>query len=169
MKRILILGSVGSGKSTLANRLHGKFCLPVVCLDQYFWKPNWQPTEDPAWRRKVEQLSQAEEWFMDGNFLSTLDIRLPRADTIIFLDRNRFVCLCGFLKRIFGKRRHGAIEGCRESLNIKMLIWILWKFPRHSRGKILAKLEKVRDQKNVFILKSSEDVKEFLLGKSFPK
>ena len=54
------------------------------------------------------------------------------------------------------------IEGCRESLNIKMLIWILWKFPRQSRKKINAEIEKVKARKKVSILKSRGDVKEFL-------
>lgn len=162
MKRILILGSVGSGKSTLASRLHEKFGLPIVCLDQYFWKPNWQATEDPAWRRKVEQLSQSEEWIMDGNFLNTLDIRLPKADAVIFIDCNRFICLYRFLKRIIWKREYGMIEGCRESLNIKMLIWILWKFSQYSRKNIITEIEKIKDEKDVYILKSKKEVEEFL-------
>ncbi len=162
MKRILILGSVGCGKSTLANKLNEKLKLPLFCLDKYFWKPNWQATENEEWRKKVEQLSQSEQWIMDGNFLNTLDIRLPRADAVIFIDCNRFICLYRFFKRIIRKREYGVIEGCRESLNIKMLIWILWKFPRQSRKKINAEIEKVKARKKVSILKSRGDVKEFL-------
>ncbi len=162
MKRILILGSVGSGKSTLANKLHEKLELPLFCLDNYFWKPNWQATENKEWRKKVEQLSQAEQWIMDGNFLNTLDIRMPKADIIVFIDRSRFVCLYRFVRRVIRKREYGAIEGCRESLNIKMLIWILWKFPQYSRKNIITEIEKIRDEKDVYILKSDKEVEEFL-------
>ncbi|MEI8344075.1 MAG: hypothetical protein WCF93_03950 [Candidatus Moraniibacteriota bacterium] len=162
MKRILILGSVGSGKSTLASKLHEKLGFPVICLDQHFWKPNWQATEDGDWRQKVKQLAQTKQWIMDGNFLNTLDIRLPKADTVIFIDCNRFICLYRFFKRIIWKREYGVIEGCRESLNIKMLIWILWKFPQYPRKNIITEIEKVKDKKNIFILKSNNDVEKFL-------
>lgn len=162
MKRILILGSVGSGKSTLAGRLHEKLKIPVFCLDQYFWKPNWQKTDDVEWRQKVEKLSESEQWIMDGNFSNTLDIRLPKADTVIFIDCNRFLCLWRFVKRVIGKRDYGAINGCQEKINLKMLIWILWKFPQYSGKEIFAEIEKVKSKKNVFILKSNREIEEFL-------
>ena len=41
MERILIIGCSGSGKSRLARQLGQKLGLPVVHLDQLWWKENW--------------------------------------------------------------------------------------------------------------------------------
>ena len=41
MQRIIIIGCGGAGKSTLARKLGEVLDLPVVHLDQLFWKPNW--------------------------------------------------------------------------------------------------------------------------------
>jgi len=153
MKRILILGSVGSGKSTLAHSLHEKLSLPIICLDQYFWKPNWQTTEDGEWREKVTELVRGEEWIMEGNYRNTLDIRLPVADTVILMDRSRFLCLYRLVKRIVGKREHGNIEGCNERLNLKLLIWILWKFPQQSRREIIRDLKSAKSTKKSLYIK----------------
>lgn len=163
MKRILIFGSIGSGKSTLANRMHDKLGLPVICLDQHFWKPGWQLTDDEEWFKKVEELVRGESWIMEGNYMNTLDMRLPAADTIILLDRSRFLCLYRLLKRIIGNREHGKIDNCEEKLNFRLLFVTLWKFPQFFRKKIIVELEKVKDKKSVFILKSNKDVERFLV------
>lgn len=162
MKRILILGSVGSGKSTLAHKLNKKLRLPIICLDQYFWKPNWETTEEIEWREKVTELVKGEGWIMEGNYRNTLDIRLPIADTIILMDRSRFLCLYRLIKRIVGKREYGNIDGCKERINLKLLIWILWKFPQESRKEILTCLTKLKGEKEIFIFKSNDEIEEFL-------
>ena len=42
MEKILIIGCSGSGKSTLAVALGEKLGLPVVHLDQLWWKEGWR-------------------------------------------------------------------------------------------------------------------------------
>lgn len=39
MERILVIGSPGTGKSTLSVALSRKLSLPLVHLDQLFWRP----------------------------------------------------------------------------------------------------------------------------------
>jgi hypothetical protein len=44
----------------------------------------------------------ADGWVSDGNFAAvTFDIRLPRADLIIWIDRPRFVCVWRSVRRVF--------------------------------------------------------------------
>ncbi len=38
---------------------------------------------------------------MDGNYSGTLDVRLSVADTVIFLDFPRILCLARIIKRCF--------------------------------------------------------------------
>ena len=77
-KRILILGCGGAGKSTLARRLGAATGLPVVHLDGLYWQPGWVAMERAAWRRTVENEIAKDAWIIDGNFGSSLELRLSR-------------------------------------------------------------------------------------------
>jgi adenylate kinase family enzyme len=162
MERILIIGPAGAGKSTLAKRLRAVLDLPIISLDQYFWKPNWKKTSDSEWRNIVVEMVQKDRWIMDGNYRSTLDIRIPRADTIIFLDFPRFICLGRVLKRRFENEQKQCAAGCRERISWNFLKWILWKFPQSGRKYLLEKLKEVENEKSVLIFKSNREVENFL-------
>lgn len=162
MKRILIMGSPGSGKSTLARKLYDVLGLPVIHLDQYFWKPNWEKREESEWKGIVMDLVKQDEWIIDGNCRKTFELRLPHADTIVFLDVPRLVCFYRWLKRIIKNDRQDRIEGCKEKINYDFITWILWRFPQISKKLILKRLKEVENDKKVYILKSDEDIEKFL-------
>ncbi len=67
MKRILIIGIPGAGKSTFAKRLAEKIKLPVIHLDQQYWKSGWVEPKGEDWEKRVEEVSSAAEWIIDGN------------------------------------------------------------------------------------------------------
>src|SRR5262245_28982958 len=90
-KRILILGPSGSGKSTLARQLGRRLELPVVHLDAIYWSPGWVHAEVARFRARVAEESARERWVMDGNYSAHLDLRLPRAEAIIWLDLPRYI------------------------------------------------------------------------------
>lgn len=162
-KRILIIGSSGSGKTTLSLELAKITGLPLIHLDQHYWKPGWQSTPKEEWRPKVATLCAGESWIMDGNFGSTMDLRMERADTIIFLDFPRTVCIMGYLKRLltnWGKSRSEMPEGCKESLDIEFMRFI-WNFPKVSGQGIREKLN-LQQGKIIHVLKSRRQVKDFL-------
>lgn len=111
-RRIMIIGNNGSGKSYLAKKLAMITGLPLIHLDAHFWQPNWDmPTKD-QWHSKMEEFTEGEKWIIDGvcSHGDTLEMRFKRADFIIFLDINRFVCLLGVMKRQ-GKKREDTAEG----------------------------------------------------------
>lgn len=162
MKRILVIGSNGAGKSTFAKKLHETLILPLIHLDQYYWKPGWIRPETSKWMRIVEDLAKKQEWIMDGNYSNSLNMRISYADTIILLDYPRLVCFWRVLKRRFKKNRRDCIMGCEERLDWEFLIWILWKFPQINRKQILEILKSVRNDKKIYILKSDEDIEKFI-------
>ena len=84
MKRVLVIGCGGAGKTTLSRQLSVLTGLPVIHLDQYFWKRGWIAEEKHRWKDKVQELARAEEWIMDGNYGGTLEIRYKRCDMILF-------------------------------------------------------------------------------------
>src|SRR6056297_533684 len=153
MKKILIIGSCGAGKSTLAKKLSLKTGLPLIGLDQLYWKPGWIKTERPEWRAKVAEMVKQEKWIMEGNYKNTFDIMFPACEAIIFLDFNRFVCLFGILKRRIFKNRADKLNNCPEKIDWKLIKWVLWEYPRRGREKIIHFLEKYKS-KRVIILRN---------------
>jgi adenylate kinase family enzyme len=109
MKRVVVIGSGGAGKSTFSRRLHAATGLPLIHLDRLFWRPGWTEMPNEEWRATNEMLVKAEAWIIDGNYGGTMDVRLAAADTIIFLDLPRLVCLYRVLKRLAAYRRGAPI------------------------------------------------------------
>jgi adenylate kinase family enzyme len=137
--RVLVVGSGGAGKTTVARALAARTGLPLIHLDAYYWQPNWEPTPLDAWRAKVRDLAARSQWVMDGNYSSTLDLRLPVADTIVFLDLPRRVTLGRVVVRQvrwYGRVRPEMAEGCRERISLDFARW-LWRFPREGRRRLL--------------------------------
>lgn len=164
MKRILIIGSAGSGKSTLAKELGKVLNLPIIHLDKYYWKPNWIPTPDDEWNQFIAEVVNQEEWIMDGNYSRTLDLRLKRADTVIFLDLPRILCLYRIFKRrikYHGKTRPDLNEECPEKLDWEFIKWV-WNYRKRSRPKILNMLEQAKGEKQVMIVKTRKEAKELV-------
>jgi adenylate kinase family enzyme len=164
MKRIMIIGICGAGKSTLARCLHAKIGLELIHLDQHHWQPNWvEPTKE-AWSNTVTDLVKKDAWIMDGNFGRTMDIRLERADTIIYLNYPTGLCLWRVLKRVRkynGTTRPDMPQGCPEHLDIGFL-WYVLTFKHRNRRRDLNKLEKWRAEKQVFILNNDREVEAFV-------
>ncbi|WP_042148867.1 DNA topology modulation protein [Paucisalibacillus sp. EB02] len=163
MKRIAIIGSGGSGKSTLATKLGELLKINVYHLDALFWKPGWVGTSKEEQSRVQHELVKQDEWIMDGNYGGTMDIRLHKADTIIFLDIPRSTCLYRVIKRRLRYRnrtRPDMREGCEERLNLDFVKWV-WKYPIEKKPGILARLGNEKEKK-VIILSSPKEVERFL-------
>jgi adenylate kinase family enzyme len=166
LQRVMIIGSAGSGKSTLSQALGRILDLPVIHLDKYYWKPNWVPTPNDEWDEVVEQLAMKEQWIIDGNYSRTLDIRILRADLIIFMDMPRWLCMYGILKRrvmYHNKTRGDLNEGCPEKIDFEFVKWV-WNYRKRSRGKTIEKLEKVKEHKRVIVLRSRKEAADFIAG-----
>jgi adenylate kinase family enzyme len=127
MERVLIIGPCGSGKSTLARELAPRLGLPLVHMDQLYWKPGWVETSDEVMQAKIEALSQEPRWIIDGNYGGTLRPRLERADAVIYLDYPIRLCLWRLIKRIWttrGQVRADMAEGCPEQFDFSFLIYV---------------------------------------------
>ena len=162
MRRVAVVGPGGAGKSTFARELGRRLGLPVVHLDEHYWKPGWTPTPAGAWRTAQAQLLASERWIADGNYGATFDLRFGRADAVIVLAPPRMRCVAGALRRSLG--RHGeAIQaaGCPERVSVEFLRWI-WRYPTDSRPRLDAALERHRERLQVVELRSRREAAAFL-------
>jgi len=163
MKQIVIVGSGGAGKTRLARALGERLGLSVIHLDRHYWRPGWKGTPREVWRARERELLSGDAWIADGNYWNTLEMRLERADTLIFLDLPRLLCTWRVLKRVFTYRpgsRPDMAEGCPERVSLPFLRWV-WTYPEKQRPKILGILDQHRTLRVVH-LKSDRDVVRLL-------
>ena len=163
MERIMIIGCGGSGKSTLARQLGEKTGLPVVHLDKLFWRPGWVNITREEFDVVHNAAIEEKKWILDGNFDRTMEPRIRRCDTVVYLDFSRMACLLGVMKRIlttYGKVRPDMGDGCPERFDLEFLQWV-WNFNKNKREKNYRLLEQYGD-KRIYILKNRKQVKEFL-------
>ncbi len=126
MDRIAIIGCGGSGKSTIAHALGQALDLPVTHLDAIFYDKHWTPLPTNEFATQQEKLVTGERWVIEGNYASTLPIRLAAADTVIFLDLPATTCLWGIAQRRARYRGGQHTNGVYDR--------ITWSFVRYILG-----------------------------------
>jgi adenylate kinase family enzyme len=97
--RIAIIGCGGSGKSHLARSLGTLTGITPVHLDALYYDQDWKPLDKQQFAAVQRDLVTAAQWIIDGNYASSLPIRLQAADTVIFLDLPGWACLWGIAQR----------------------------------------------------------------------
>ncbi len=158
MKKIIVIGCPGSGKSTFSRALHNKTGIPLYHLDMMYWNADKTVVEKSVFLERLTAVLEKDEWIIDGNYGSTMELRLSVCDTVIFLDYPLGVCLDGIKERR-GKAREDMpwIETEEDAEFIEFIKC----FNEQSRPKIVELLEKHGD-KNVFAFTSREQADEFL-------
>jgi adenylate kinase family enzyme len=164
VRRILIVGNSGGGKSTLARGLGEKLGLPVIYLDVLFWKPGWIESEDAEFRTRIVEALAAPEWICDGNFTNTFELRMSYADTIIWIDQPRLLCLARAMRRAVMYRdgsRPDMAAGCREKLDFDFYRYI-WTYDAHARPRLEAALASHGRHARLIRLTSDREIAAFL-------
>lgn len=120
MKRVLVVGCSGAGKSVFARQLGEILNLPVIHLDRLQWLAGWIPRDKEEFRRLQLDAMEGSSWIVDGNYGATLDLRVPKEDTIFWLDYPGALCLYRAIKR-YATYKHKVREdmgaGCSERLD----------------------------------------------------
>ena len=128
MRRVLVIGSPGAGKSTLSHALARRAGLPLHHLDRMFWLPGWVERDRDEGRAELANVLAQDCWIIDGNYGSTLPLRIACADTVVWLDYPTALCLGRALRRWWMYRGHSRpdmTEGCPERLDGEFLLYIL--------------------------------------------
>ena len=163
MERILIIGCSGSGKSTLARALGEKIGLPVIHLDQLWWQTGWQNVTMAEFDSRLAMALNMDQWIIDGNYSRTMEARLTKCDTVIYLDFGRWECLLGMCQRILsnrGKVRPDMLAGCPERFDWEFVKWI-WNFNENNRVQNYTWIARAKHAEAV-VLKNRKEVRAFL-------
>jgi adenylate kinase family enzyme len=165
----VVTGLAGSGKSTFSRALSAKTGLPVIHLDVLFWQPGWVEPSETEWREKQRDLIAGDEWILDGNYHATLDLRLERADTAVFLDTFWWVCSWRALVRGVRRRPVGfqLPDGCDEPASRRLrdewsLAWRIWRTHRSECERELGILSRYANRVTLYVLASKRATRDFL-------
>ena len=172
-RRVVVTGTAGAGKSTFSRALSARTGLPVIVLDLHFWQPGWvEPSED-QWRETQRALLAGDEWIADGNYHETLELRLERAETVVYLDTPWWLCATRALIRGVRNRPAGfeLPEGCAESRGLRWraewrLAGLILRNHRADRARELAIVSEHGRHTTLHMLRSKQAVRAFLEGRS---
>ena len=158
MKKIIVIGCPGSGKSRFSKELNAKTDIPLFHLDMMYWNADKTIVEKSVFLKRLENVISEKEWIIDGNYASTMELRISVCDTVFFLDYPTEVCLDGVKER-HGKPRSDMpwVEHEEDSEFIKFIE----NFNKSQRPDILALLDKYSN-KNIVIFKSREEADNFI-------
>ena len=162
MKKVIVIGCPGSGKSTVSRALHNKTGIPLYHLDMMYWNADKTTAEKSVFLERLSAVLEKDEWIIDGNYGSTMELRMVECDTVIFLDYPLDVCLDGIKERR-GKPRSDMpwIETEEDAEFIEFIR----NYNEQQKPKVLELLEKHSD-KNIVIFKSREEANAFLNGEN---
>ena len=99
MNKVIIIGCPGSGKSTFSKALHEKTGLPLYHLDMLYWNSDRTTVSKELFRERLQKVLEESSWIIDGNYGSTIELRLKECDTVFFLDYSTDVCIEGVRER----------------------------------------------------------------------
>ena len=159
MKKVIVIGCPGSGKSTVSRALHNKTGIPLYHLDMMYWNADKTTVEKSVFLERLSVVLEKDEWIIDGNYGSTMELRMAACDTVIFLDYPLDMCLDGINERR-GKPRSDMpwIETEEDAEFIEFIK----SYNEQQKPKVLELLEKYSD-KNIIVFKSREQANGFLL------
>ena len=160
MKKVIVIGCPGSGKSTVSRALHNKTGIPLYHLDMMYWNADETTVEKSVFLERLSAVLEKDEWIIDGNYGSTMELRMAACDTVIFLDYPLDVCLDGIKERR-GKPRSDMpwIETEEDAEFIEFIK----NYNEQQKPKVLELLKKYGD-KNIIVFKSREQADAFLNG-----
>jgi len=160
MKKIIVIGCPGSGKSTFSKALHKITGIPLFHLDMMFWNEDKTTVEKAVFLNRLLKTVQNDEWIIDGNYASTMELRMQACDTVIFLDYPLDVCLNGI------KERRGKVRSdmpwMESDEDDAEFIEFITNYNSQSRPKVLELLERY-SEKDIFIFSSRTQEEGFLM------
>lgn len=125
MKKIMIIGCPGSGKSTFARKLNQITQIPLYHCDMLYWNSDKSYVSKEEFTHRLQTIMDNDQWIIDGNYGSTMKMRLDACDTVFFLDMSLDVCLSGLESRKGQAREDMPWSGSDEQLDEELLQFVL--------------------------------------------
>ncbi|KJU71591.1 MAG: topology modulation protein [Clostridium baratii] len=164
--KIIIIGCPGAGKSMLTNRINEFLRYPVMHLDKVYHTGGKAHITREELINKVNYFANRyDNWIIDGNYISTLEMRVKLADTIILLNIQCEICLINAYNRAEeyikqGINRDDMAEGFDWTITEEFVNYIK-NFEKDAIPKIKDILKNYTDKK-VKVLSNYKELEEFI-------
>ena len=158
MKKVIVIGCPGSGKSTFSRALEKKVALPLYHLDMLYWNADKTTVARAVFLERLYNVMASDAWIIDGNYASTMELRLAACDTVFFLDYPIEVCLNGVRARRGKVRTDMPWIECEEDGEF---VEYIRRFAEEQRPQILSLLQKYAE-KEIYVFHDLEEADAFL-------
>ena len=159
MKKAIIIGCPGSGKSTFGRKLRDISRLPLYNLDMMYWNIDRTTVSKEVFVQRLKNAMANPEWIIDGNYGSTMEMRIKECDTVFFLDYPTDICIAGINARK-GKIR-SDMPWVENDDSDEEFLGFIRNYNSDSRPVVLDLLKKYKS-KNIYVFRSREDAEEYL-------
>lgn len=160
MKKVIVIGCPGSGKSTFSRALHNATGIPIYHLDMMNWNVDRTIVPKEIFKERLYQTIEKESWIIDGNYGSTMEIRLKACDTVFFLDYPLEGCIKGVSSRKGKQRTDMPWVELLEEEDSEFIEFI--KSYNSVNKPIVMDLLNKYEEKDIFIFKSRDEADEYL-------
>ena len=124
MHRIVVFGNSGSGKTTLARVLTSQYGLARLDLDSLAW-------DSPGDRRSLAEsastirdfINEHSEWVIEGCYGDLLELVLPYASEVRFLNPGVEACIANCQARPWEPEKYPSKEAQDQKLDF-LLDWV---------------------------------------------
>ena len=123
-----------------------------------YWKEDKTIIPKNIFLEQLSNILKKNEWIIDGNYSSTMELRIQKCDTIIFLDYPTDVCLQGIKERLGKKRTDIPWAETEEDLEF---IEFIKTYNLKQKPQVIELLKTYND-KNIFIFNNRKEADEFL-------
>uniref|UniRef100_A0AAU1M326 Topology modulation protein n=1 Tax=Streptomyces sp. NBC_00148 TaxID=2903626 RepID=A0AAU1M326_9ACTN len=151
MRKVAIVGCGGSGKSHVARELGRILDAPVTHLDAAFYDDEWNALPRDKFTDVQRELVSQPRWVIDGNYNSTLQVRLEACDTVVLMDVSTVAALYGIFSR---QLRHGAGHkgnGVHNRIHWGVIKYVA-TYRRKMRPRVMANIDKFGSGADVVLL-----------------
>lgn len=166
MKKVAVFGKPGSGKSTLSKSLASATGIQLHQLDSIVYKKNGDLVDRKSYDKAHEDILSSESWIIDGiGPIESFYRRIEMADTLIYIDLPYVISYWLVTKRLlksFFVKPEGwpdgssVLKGTIESYRVLKLC------PRFWNEAFSQKLEKITENKSLYIVRSLSELKTFI-------
>ena len=161
MEKVIIIGCPGSGKSTFGRKLKHITGLPLYHLDMMFWNEDKTTVSKEIFIERLHEVMSNPKWIIDGNYGSSMEMRIKECDTVFFLDYPTEICIDGIKERS-GKPR-SDMPWIENDNTDEEFISFIKNYNTESRPKVVRLLEKY-SSKNIVVFRSRVESDEYLLA-----